>query len=223
MSTLPSPEDQLKVVFSDEDILVLDKPSGLLSVADGYDPTLPHLSVVLSPIWGRVWMVHRLDRETSGLMVLARNSESHRKLNQQFRDHQVSKIYHAIVTPATDWVEISLDTPLKVDADREHRTRVDFTHGKPAQTTFRVLKSKGGFALLECQIKTGYRHQIRAHLYSIGLMILGDELYQPLKSASNPEVPRMLLHASKLGFIHPLSGEALEFESPDPIEFAAFI
>ncbi|MGB4596036.1 MAG: RluA family pseudouridine synthase [Anaerolineaceae bacterium] len=223
MSDLGLPEDQPKVVFSDADILVLEKPAGVLSIADGYDQTLLHLSTILLPTWGKIWMVHRLDRETSGLMVVARNPESHRILNQQFRDHLVSKSYHAVVEPVPDWVEINLDAPLRVDADREHRTRVDFSRGKPAQTNLCVLKSNRDFALLECQILTGYRHQIRAHLYSIGLNIMGDELYQPHKSVRSPKATRMLLHASKLGFNHPLSDEALHFESPDPIEFSSFI
>jgi tRNA pseudouridine32 synthase/23S rRNA pseudouridine746 synthase len=223
MSGSTSAEDQLKVVFSDEDILVVDKPAGLLSIADGYNQNLPHLSVVLAPIWGKVWMVHRLDRETSGLMVLARNADAHRLLNQQFREHQVSKVYHAVVAPAPDWVELTLYSPLRVDADRDHRTRVDVLRGKPAQTNLHVLKSKNDLALLECRILTGYRHQIRAHLYSISLGVIGDELYLPNISTITPVDSRMMLHAAKLSFVHPATGKTLSFESPDPIEFSAFI
>jgi len=210
-------------VFSDEDILVVVKPSGLLSVADGYDQNLPYLSKVLSPTWGKIWMVHRLDRETSGLMVVARNPEAHRVLNQQFRDHQVNKIYHAVISPTPNWVELSINTPLRVNADREHRTRVDALRGKHAQTELRLLRSNQNYALLECRILTGYRHQIRAHLYPLGITILGDRLYQPNKVSNSLNLTRMLLHASNLSFNHPSTGQLLSFDSPDPIEFKQFI
>ncbi len=223
MSASGLTEHSIKIVFSDDDLLVVEKPAGVLSVADGYDPTLPHLSNLLFPNWGKIWMVHRLDRETSGLMVTARNPTAHRALNQQFRDHQVTKVYHAVVSPIPDWDKTIIDAPLRVDADREHRTRVDALRGKPAQTDFRVLKRSVAYALIECRIRTGFRHQIRAHLYSLGLGIVGDKLYQPLQSANLASDVRMLLHAARLGFIHPTTGESLNFEAPDPIEFAAFI
>lgn len=217
------PNESPQVIYSDDDILVVEKPAGLLSVADGYDASLPYLSTLLSPTWGTLWMVHRLDRDTSGLLVIARNALTHRRLNQQFRERQVTKIYHAVVAPCPDWTELSLDTPLRVNADREHRTRVDLTLGKPAKTSFRVLKTNGNVTLLECQILTGYRHQIRAHLYSAGLRILGDTLYGAVKLTIPAENERIMLHAAKLTFDHPTTGSALCFNSPDPLEFSAFI
>ena len=220
---MASSEHSIKIVFSDDDLLVVDKPAGVLSVADGYDPSLPHLSSMLSPSWGKIWMVHRLDRETSGLMVVARNPDAHRALNQQFREHLVTKVYHAIVTPVPEWQKTSVDAPLRVDADREHRTRVDTLRGKPAQTQMQIIKSNSKYALLECRILTGYRHQIRAHLYSIGLGIVGDKLYKIHKSVDGSVDNRMLLHAAILSFIHPVTNTLLDFDSPDPVEFEEFI
>jgi len=203
------------VVFTDENLVVINKPPGLLSVPDGYDPTLPHLRSVLEPFLGRLWMVHRLDKETSGLMVLARDADSHRELNRQFREHEPIKRYLAQVAPQPSWNEISLDAPLKVNADRAHRTRVDFVKGKPARTDFLVRRREENWAELVCTLHTGITHQIRAHLYHLGLGILGDPLYQPpqFKAASKPEVERMMLHASELTFTHPKTGALMHFRT----------
>jgi len=203
------------VVFIDENLVVINKPAGLLSVPDGYDKSLPHLRSVLEPLLGKLWMVHRLDKETSGLMVLARDADSHRELNRQFREHEPIKRYLAQVAPQPSWNEISLDAPLKVNADRAHRTRVDFVKGKPARTDFLVRRREENWAELVCTLHTGITHQIRAHLYHLGLGILGDPLYQPpqFKAASKPEVERMMLHASELTFTHPQTGALLRFRT----------
>ncbi len=203
------------VVFMDENLVVVNKPAGLLSVPDGYNPSLPHIRSVLEPILGKLWMVHRLDKETSGLMVLARDAEAHRELNRQFREHEPIKHYLAQVAPMPSWNKISVDAPLKVNADRAHRTRVNFEKGKPAKTDFMVLRREGNWAELVCTLHTGITHQIRAHLYHLGLGILGDPLYQPpeFKAASKPEVGRMTLHASELTFNHPKTGAVMYFSA----------
>ena len=203
------------VIFQDEYLVVINKPSGLLSVADGYDLSLPHVRTVLEPVLGKLWMVHRLDKETSGLMVLARDAESHRELNRQFREHEPIKHYLAQVSPAPAWTEISVEAPLKVNADRAHRTRVDFEAGKPARTFFLVRIREENWAELDCVLHSGVTHQIRAHLYYLGLGILGDHLYQPpeFKAASKPDVQRMMLHAAELTFTHPKTGELLHFSA----------
>ncbi len=202
------------VIFTDACVVVVNKPAGLRSVPDGYDPTLPHLRSVLEPVLGRLWMVHRLDKETSGLMVLARDADSHRELNRQFREREPIKHYLAQVAPQPSWNEISLDAPLKVDADRAHRSRVDFSNGKPARTDFLVIRRGENWAELDCTLHSGVTHQIRAHLYHLGLGILGDPLYQPpqFKTTTKPEIDRMMLHASELTFTHPKTGAVLHFQ-----------
>ena len=211
--TLESPITPNWVVFSDENLVVVNKPAGLRSVPDGYDPALPHLRSLLEPTLGKLWMVHRLDKETSGLMVLARDADSHRELNRQFREHEPIKHYLAQVAPQPSWNEISVDAPLKADADRAHRTRVDFEKGKSAQTDFLVRRREDDWAELDCTLHSGVTHQIRAHLYHLGLGILGDPLYQPpqYKAASKPLVERMMLHASELTFTHPRTGAVMRF------------
>ena len=203
------------VLFTDESLVVVNKPAGLLSVPDGYDPTLPHLRSVLDPVLGKLWMVHRLDKETSGLMVLARDADSHRELNRQFREHEPIKRYLAQVAPAPSWNEMSLEAPLKVNADRAHRTRVDFQKGKHARTDFLVRRREENWAELICTLHTGITHQIRAHLYLLGLGILGDSLYQPpqFKAVLKPAVDRMMLHASELTFTHPKTGAVMHFSA----------
>lgn len=205
------------IVFADDSLVVINKPAGLRSVPDGYDPSLPHLRGVLEPYLGRLWMVHRLDKDTSGLMVLARDADSHRELNRQFREHEPVKHYIARVAPLPSWDEISLDAPLRVNADRGHRTHVDFAMGKPARTDFWVLRRGLAWAELDCRLFSGVTHQIRAHLYHLGLGILGDPLYQPpqFKAASKPDVDRMMLHASELSFTHPKTGSVLRFQAQE--------
>jgi len=203
------------VLFTDESLVVINKPAGLRSVPDGYDPSLPYIRSVLEPFLGKLWMVHRLDKETSGLMVLARDADAHRELNRQFRQHEPIKHYLAQVAPQPLWNEIIIEAPLKVNADRAHRTRVDFETGKPARTDFLVRRREENWAELDCTLHTGITHQIRAHLYHLGLGILGDSLYQPpqFKAVSKPEANRMMLHASELTFSHPKTGAVLQFSA----------
>ena len=215
----------LEIIFADPHLLVINKPAGLLSIPDGYDPTLPHARQLLEPLFGRLWTVHRLDRDTSGLLVLARSSASHRALNETFEHHQVQKIYHAIVRGIPPWSEHLIDLPLKVDGDRHHRTIVDPVKGKPAQTNVRTMQSSIGHALIEARPSTGYTHQIRAHLFAIGFPILADPLYFIHSSPPsviiplNPPILRLALHAFSIAFNHPITGERMNLVTPYPLDF----
>lgn len=207
-----------KVIYEDEDILVVDKPSGLLTIPDGYDPLLDNLASLLGNHFGRVWVVHRLDKDTSGLVLFARNTEAHQELNRQFRERLVRKDYLAIAAPVPSWESQDVNLPLLVNSGRSHLTKVDLERGKPAGTRFKVLEKKMEACLLECQPKTGYRHQIRAHLYSQGIGILGDPLYKPLKQVVlNPQAPRLMLQAQALHITHPTTNQPVSFSlPPDP-------
>ena len=129
---------EIPILYKDEAILVIDKPAGLLSLTDGYDRSLPHLTSLLAPRFGQLWIVHRLDRDTSGVLLLARSAEAHHDLNDQFRERRVEKVYQALVTPAPAWEMTTADFPLRKDGDRQHRTVVDPQRGKPALTDFEV-------------------------------------------------------------------------------------
>lgn len=210
------------ILYSDAELLVVNKPAGFLSIPDGYHPELPHLAQALAPVVGRLWIVHRLDKDTSGLILLARSAEAHRILNQTFRERALRKIYHCLAAPSPDWQTQDLDLPLRVNADRAHRTRVDRERGKPARTMINVLRRGENFSLLECTLFSGYTHQIRAHLYSVGLGILGDGLYRPKgfnTADSRLQAERVMLHAYEISFAHPLTGSALNFRAPYPSDF----
>lgn len=211
------------IIFSDPDLLVINKPAGLLSIQDGYDRSLPHLATILESIYGKVWIIHRLDKDTSGILLLGRNAETHRYFNEKFKDRSINKTYHAFVLGHPDWNEKMIDLPLKTNADRLHRTRVNISQGKPAVTGFKVINRYPDHTLLECQLYTGYTHQIRAHLFELDLPILGDMLYcqkfqrELLRSKFNFD--RIALHAFSIGFEHPKIHQYLVFQAPYPLEF----
>ena len=207
------------LLFQDQDILVIDKPSHLLSVPDGYDPTLPHLRRALESEFGSLWMVHRLDKETSGVMVLARNAESHRILNETFRNHKVQKHYHGLVSPVPKWREKVIELPLVVNADRRHRTRADERKGKPAWSHCRILKIFPQAALMSIEIRTGVTHQIRAHIRSQEIALLGDALYQAGLAPQPVSAPRVMLHAREIVFPHPNTNQTVRFTAPYPNDF----
>ncbi len=221
------PVDEL-IIYADEAILVVNKPVGLLSLQDGYDKTIPHLSVVLSPVYGQVWMVHRLDRETSGVMVVARSALAHHHLNEQFKNRQVTKIYHALVYGNPDWDQKELEIRLLKDGDRQHRT-IMHPRGKPSSSSFSVLKRYPNYALIQAEPHTGYTHQIRAHLAYLGFPVVGDGLYgkkaleDDLARRGSPLLNRVALHALSLSFIHPLLLTQVNYTSPYPADFLQVI
>src|SRR4030042_5892431 len=167
----------IPLLFSDEALLVINKPAGLSTLPDGYNPTLPHIKSVLERQFGALWIVHRLDKDTSGVLLLARSAQAHRALNTQFEQHRVSKLYHALVVGNPEWQEQTVSLPLRPNGDRQHRTVLDAQAGKPAVTHLKVLERYGNYCLLEAVPETGRTHQIRAHLYALGLSLIGDKLY----------------------------------------------
>ncbi|WP_299027959.1 RluA family pseudouridine synthase [uncultured Thermanaerothrix sp.] len=225
----------IEILFEDEHLLAVNKPAGILTIQDGYDAAKPFLSHLLSEHFGRLWVVHRLDRDTSGVLLFARNAQVHRSLSLQFERRQVQKIYHLITYGHLAQEEIEVTHPLRVDADRRHRTVVDPFRGKPACTIFRILKRlENDFLLLEAQPLSGYTHQIRAHLSALGLQILGDKLYKPHPVPPNrpiyplapdsPATQRVALHAFALSFRHPQSPrKRITLMAPYPSDFTSLL
>jgi RluA family pseudouridine synthase len=214
----------LAVIWSDEHLVVVNKPAGLPTLPDGYDKTCPHLAQALAPEFGRIWIAHRLDRGTSGVMVVARSAEAHRALNMQFDAHEVSKTYHALIVGNPPWDEYTIRLPLRADGDRKHRTVVDHGRGKPAVTNVRTLEVFLDHALIEARPETGRTHQIRAHLAALRLPVLGDALYggtaaSGAKREDDALIDRTALHAASISFCHPATRQPLCFEAPYPPDF----
>jgi RluA family pseudouridine synthase len=204
------------ILWQDDHLLVVNKPAGLSTLVDGYHPDAPYLYGLLKQLVQPLWVVHRLDKATSGVIVFARTAAAHRSLNLQFDSRQVEKKYHALVWGEPEWEERTVDLPLRANGDRRHRSVVDHQNGKSAQTTFFVLDRYPGITLIRAQPHTGRTHQIRAHLAALALPIVGDGLYG---GASLSDFDRMGLHAFSLEFTHTNTGEKMKFEAAYPLEY----
>lgn len=207
----------MNFIYQDEHILVVNKPAGVAVLVEGWEPEAPFMVKMLEENHGKIWVVHRLDKTTSGVIVFARTAEAHRSLNIQFEKHQVQKTYHAIVNGSPPWDDKVTRFPLRVNVGHKHRTMVDDRHGQRSETRFRVLSRAAKFSLLEALPMTGRTHQIRVHAYALGLPLLGDTLY------SAPEthwIARPALHAHALTLTHPATNEQVTFTAPYAPDFA---
>ncbi|MEK7602724.1 MAG: RluA family pseudouridine synthase [Patescibacteria group bacterium] len=191
------PDDSLEIIFEDQDCVVIDKPSGMLTHSKGnYNPEHTVASLLRAKInqeltGNRAGIVHRLDRGTSGVMIVAKNSNSLNWLQKQFSQRKVKKVYSAIVKGNIEPKQAIIDIPLARDPNNPKKFRADH-HGKPSQTEYHLSNEKDDTSYLELIPKTGRTHQIRVHLAHIGHPILGDELY------GGPKGDRLYLHASSL-------------------------
>lgn len=215
----------LDIVFEDDDLLVINKSSGLVvhPAAGNYSGTLvnallSHTKSLSSIDPGRPGIVHRLDKDTSGLLVVAKNNESHISLSKQFQRHTIFRKYIALVKGRVEFDEDSIDLPLVKDKKDFRRIKVGFTGGKKAITKYRVLKRSKKYSFLEIYPQTGRTHQIRVHLAFKGHPILGD-----LKYGKTGDFSRLALHALDLSFRHPRTDKIMSFSSSIPKEFGALI
>ncbi|MCP4142856.1 MAG: RluA family pseudouridine synthase [Chloroflexi bacterium] len=210
----------LNIIYQDKQIVVLNKPAGLSVLKEGWDETALFLKQTLEKKFGRIWVVHRLDKVTSGVIVFARNAEAHRHLNTQFEKREVDKTYHAIVEDYPEWNEYTARHSLHVNVGRKHRTVVDNHRGKPSETDFKVVKRWQDHSMIEAKPKTGRTHQIRAHLSAAGFPIVADILYGAEESDL---ITRAALHAYELSIEHPVKKEKMTFTAPYPEDFEQLI
>lgn len=230
----PLPDEA--IVFSDRDLVVIDKPAGLLSVADeagNRETAADHARTMLRAMGGRaadgpLGVVHRLDRDTSGLMVFARTAEAKRVLAAMFKAHDIERVYHAIAhgpVPARrieshlvldrgDGLRGSHGAYRRVRGDPPPEARLSITHVRPLETL-------EGATLVECRLETGRQHQIRIHLSELGHPLVGERVYIRDYAGPRIESARPMLHARRLAFAHPRTGEALDFERAPPTDFEA--
>lgn len=205
-----------RIVHADAQLLVIDKPAGLLAVPGRGEAKRDCLAARVQARFTDALVVHRLDQATSGLMVFARGSPAQRLLSAAFERRTVRKHYVAVVAGCLPAAAGSIDLPLAADWPNRPRQQVDHAQGKPSLTHWRVLDvdAENDRSRLELEPLTGRSHQLRVHLSAIGHPILGDALYAP--PAVQAWASRLLLHASALAFEHPATGEPLRFVSPPP-------
>ena len=225
------------VIYSDDDIVVLNKRSGVLIAADRYDPDIPRLDLLAEKEFGRLFAVHRIDKDTSGIIVYARTAEAQKTLSIQFEHREVKKVYHALVYGHPMWEDLHVDAALQPDGDARHRTVVSKRYGKPSVTDFRLIGNCGPYSWIEAKPITGRTHQIRVHLAANGFSIVCDPLYggkqKPVRLSEikkkwngdeeeeRPLLNRLALHAYSIEFKHPTTGESVSFTAPYPKDMEA--
>ena len=214
----------LNIVYEDNDIIVVDKPSGMIVHPS---PGIVHGTLVnallyhcddLSGINGvnRPGIVHRIDKETSGLLVVAKNDHAHRMLSQQLRNHDMTRSYIALVHGLIPHQHGKVDAPIGRDSKDRQKMAVTMHNSKRAVTNFTVLRRYRSMSLIECRLETGRTHKIRVHMSYIGYPVYGDPKYGWRK---DDQTYGQFLHAKKLGFIHPTTNKYMEFESELPEYF----
>ncbi len=218
------PEDiPLEILFEDDDLLVLNKPAGLV-VHPGAGHTsstlvnaLLHHCPNLSGIGGkqRPGIVHRLDKETSGCLVVAKHDRAHQHLSRQFAGREVEKIYLALVAGIPPKTQGTIDQPIARHPVQRKKMAISRERGRAARTDYLLLQRNREASLLQCTIHSGRTHQIRVHLHHLGHPVLGDPTYGRYRNAAS----RLMLHAWKLGFVHPTSGEKMDFSAAIPDDF----
>ena len=232
--TIPEPEEPeilpenipLDILYEDSDVILINKPKNMVvhPAAGHYTGTLVnalmyHCRGDLSGINGvlRPGIVHRIDKDTTGVLIVCKNDRAHNALAEQLKEHSITRKYHAIVCGNLKEDEGTVDAPLGRHPQDRKKMAIVRSGGKRAVTHYRVLERFGNDTYIECQLETGRTHQIRVHMASLGHPLLGDEIYGRAKSPFKLE--GQTLHAMVLGFIHPTTGEYMEFEAPLPEYF----
>lgn len=220
----------LDVIYEDQDVIVVNKPRGMIvhPGSGNYSGTLvnallAHCKDSLSGIGGvaRPGIVHRIDKDTSGLLMVAKNDQAHHSLVDQLKEHTVERMYVAVVHGLIPHEYGTVDAPIGRDPVHRQRMAINHKNGKKAITHFRVKDRFRDTSLIECRLETGRTHQIRVHMKYINYPLIGDPVYGPKKS--NYHFKGQALHAQVLGFVHPRTGEFMRFEVEPPADFQGLL
>lgn len=223
-----------EILFEDDAVVVIDKPAGLLSIPDRFGAEIPNAEAILRKKYGEIYVVHRLDKDTSGVMVFAKSEEAHKNLSLAFENRQITKKYLALVDGVPLPSEGEIEAPIGEDPSKAGKMKIDYKTGKDSSTSFKIIERFRKYSLLELNPKTGRQHQIRVHCAYIGHPLVVDILYGKRKelklsefkrgykgSSEKPILGRLALHAKSLTFNHPTSGQELTFEAELPKDIKA--
>ena len=226
------------IIFEDDSVVAVNKPAGLLTLPDRYRRELPNVRAILEAHYGSIFTVHRLDTDTSGILLFARDAEAHRNLSMQFEQHTPEKVYQAVVAGIVEQDEFEIDIPLAPDERKPGLTRPS-ARGKESLTVVNVVERYRMASYVECRPKTGRHHQIRAHLAAVGHPLLVDPDYGRLAefmlstikrrykvskgATERPLIARTTLHAASLTVAHPVTGEPLSIIAPLPKDISAVL
>lgn len=229
----------LDIIFEDDDYLILNKPAGLLTIPDRFRENIPNLYAILRNKYKNIFVVHRLDADTSGVIVFAKNSYAHRDLSIKFEKRNVKKIYLALINGRLDKSEAKINLPVAKRLNKPGTMKIYKYNGKKALTHYRVVESFRHFTLVEVELLTGRMHQIRVHFQAIGHPLAVDEVYgvrtalylsefktkylRKEDEVEKPLINRLTLHAKYIEFKHYKTGNLVQVEAPLPKDFNAVL
>ncbi len=216
----PPPHCKLDVLYEDSDLVIVNKPAGLLSVPGRGEDKQDCMLHRLQTEFTHALPVHRLDMDTSGILLFARNADAQRAMSRLFEQRRIHKAYLANVWGLPKEIRGSINLPLIADWPNRPRQKIDYTRGKPALTHYELITGNGQHSLLQLLPVTGRSHQLRVHMSALGHPILGDPLYGTAMSRSASQ--RLLLHAEKLAFEHPFTGKAINLQCHAEFAMAEF-
>jgi len=230
---------KLEILYEDDDYVIINKQPNILTLPDRYNIYLPNLQDILEAKYGKIYIVHRLDKETSGIICFAKNEFAHKELVQQFFYRKVKKVYLAITQGRLELEQGKIELPIAPDNNDPQKVKIDFDNGKPSITEYKVLERFKNYTFIEAYPITGRRHQIRIHFAAIGHPLLADGLYSENKEfflsqikknykfkkteKEKPLISRTALHSYKIKFFHFRKKDYIELQCEPPKDFSVVL